>query len=603
MLLLGIALLPLILLMVLNHLRFREEQVEKTRHHLLSVSLLLAKNQETAMQSTSTFLELLATKDYVRGLDVVRAEDSFKVIIANSPQLANIGLATPDGAVIASSLPQPPNSNISDRSWFQAALQSRKITAGEYRIGRVTRQPVIVFACPVLDDAGSPVGVVFASIYMATLEKELKATALPSEVRLTLFSLDGRIFVNFPWSPGEEEANENANENAAPLVQAVKKNPGGEAEITELDGVRRLYGFRQIAESVGPSRLFLAVSLPLEAVTLPATRAFWRDIGIMALVVVGTLVLAWLICSRLLLHRINRLVGVTRQLGEGNLEAQVPVEKDHDEIGQLDEAFNAMARRLKSRDEEVHQKQAEILETKLQLLQSQKMELLGRLAGGLAHDLKNILMVMGGSANILESDAKDEETRRLANQITTASENAGMMIAHLLAFSRNQSVETKSVDLNEIIVQGNGLIQHLVGRRVHITLQLDPAISQIVAAPSQITQIVLNLAINARDAMPQGGTLTIQTLPVQKQSILPDPPQIEGVVLRVSDTGHGIDPAIVGKIFDPFFTTKPDSRGTGLGLSSVQTIVRTLGGSIEIASQPGHGATFEIFFPAIPLTD
>jgi two-component system, cell cycle sensor histidine kinase and response regulator CckA len=226
-------------------------------------------------------------------------------------------------------------------------------------------------------------------------------------------------------------------------------------------------------------------------------------------------------------------------------------------------------------------------ETSEQLRQAQKMESIGRLAGGVAHDFNNLLLVINGYSEFLSSSLVDERQRHFAAEIRSAGERAAGLTQQLLAFSRRQVLQPRVVDLNESIRDLHGMLRSLIGEGIRVELSLDGDLRAIEADPGQVGQVLLNLAVNARDAMAGSGTLEISTFNAGDE-----------VVLEVADTGTGMDEATRSRIFEPFFTTKDVGQGTGLGLSTVYGVVTQSGGTIDVRSAPGEGTTFSIRLPA-----
>jgi two-component system cell cycle sensor histidine kinase/response regulator CckA len=230
------------------------------------------------------------------------------------------------------------------------------------------------------------------------------------------------------------------------------------------------------------------------------------------------------------------------------------------------------------------------------------MEAVGQLAGGVAHDFNNLLGVILGYCEIIETQPDlPESTRRMVREIHNAGTSASHFTRQLLAFSRRQVAQRVFLDLNAIVKRMDTMLARLIGDNVELAGELAPDLGTINADPSQIEQVLMNLAVNARDAMPQGGKITIatanteidETYARQNPSVKPGP----YVMLTVSDTGVGMDRKNLSRIFDPFFSTKDTGKGTGLGLSTVFGIVKQSGASIHVYSEPGHGTTFRINFP------
>ena len=239
-----------------------------------------------------------------------------------------------------------------------------------------------------------------------------------------------------------------------------------------------------------------------------------------------------------------------------------------------------------------------------QLRQAQKMEAVGRLAGGVAHDFNNVMtVILGYSAVLLQELSHNSSARYFVQEIQRAGERCAALTGQLLAFSRKQMLHPVSLDLHRVIRDLMALLKSLIGEHVTIVLQLDPTPRWVKADAVQLEQVLLNLAVNARDAMPHGGTLTIDTAQVLPEDVWGPNHDARTtrtyVRLRVHDTGTGIDAATKAKIFEPFFTTKPPGRGTGLGLSTVYGIVHQSGGTISVESSVGHGTTMTVFLPEV----
>jgi PAS domain S-box-containing protein len=246
----------------------------------------------------------------------------------------------------------------------------------------------------------------------------------------------------------------------------------------------------------------------------------------------------------------------------------------------------------------------ERLHLERQFLQAQKMESVGRLAGGVAHDFNNLLTVINGySALLLKQVDPGDSLWQKINEIRKAGESAASLTRQLLAYSRKQVIEPRIVDLNASIRESERMLQRVIGEDITLATRLDPLLGLVMADPEQVRQVIMNLVVNARDAMPDGGRLDITTMNVDVSaataSMHPDAKPACYVMVTVTDTGDGMDEKTRQRIFEPFFTTKETGKGTGLGLSTVDGIVRQSGGWIDVSSEPGVGTSFKLYFPRI----
>ena len=290
------------------------------------------------------------------------------------------------------------------------------------------------------------------------------------------------------------------------------------------------------------------------------------------------------------------LVGGVRALEKGDF--RYPLESSGgDEVTEVTDAFIRMREHMEKSQEE--QKQLEE-----RLRQAHKMEAVGRLAGGVAHDFNKLLTIIRGNSDLLiDREGSDNFHRRCVEQIQKAAGRAVSMTRQLLAFSRMQVLQPRVLELNNIVVEMGKMLPRLIGEHIEYAFLPDPKLASVKADPGQIEQVILNLAVNARDAMPNGGNITVKTsnIVMTEEEAIKRPPMTSGnfVLLAVTDTGHGMDEATKTHIFEPFFTTKDAGKGTGLGLATVYGVVKQSGGFIWVISSPGMGTTFEIYLPQV----
>ena len=280
-----------------------------------------------------------------------------------------------------------------------------------------------------------------------------------------------------------------------------------------------------------------------------------------------------------------------RRLEEANDMLELRVEERTEELAQA-------IVKLEVQIAERRRAEAERAELEGQLHQSQKMDALGRLAGGVVHDFNNLLTVIIGYAEILSYKFDEDQVKEEVEQILRAGDQAASLTQQLLAFSRRQAMEPKVVVLNDVVENVARMLKPMIGEHVEWATDLDAGLGKIMADPGQIEQSIVNLALNARDAMPDGGRLSIRTANEEKQASESETAS-SYVSLAVSDTGFGMDDETRRRVFEPFYTTKAVGEGTGLGLSTVHGIVNQSGGWIELDSRPNEGTRFVLYFPRL----
>ena len=268
------------------------------------------------------------------------------------------------------------------------------------------------------------------------------------------------------------------------------------------------------------------------------------------------------------------------------------------------ESAQLQARQVETTNKELTREIANRMQTEETLRQAQKMEAVGRLAGGVAHNFNNMLMVIRGRAALsLNRIHSEHPLRRDLNEIVKTTDRAASLTRQLLAFSRKQMLQLRVLDLNTLINQMAELLPSVLGADIHLKMDLDPQLGHVKIDGAQMEQVIMNLVFNARDAMPGGGELTISTANTQLDDewarLYPGVQPGPHVVLAVRDTGHGMDTETQARMFDPFFTTKDRDKGTGLGLSTVYGTIEQSGGSITVSSKPGEGTTIQIFLPRV----
>jgi signal transduction histidine kinase/CheY-like chemotaxis protein len=353
---------------------------------------------------------------------------------------------------------------------------------------------------------------------------------------------------------------------------------------------------RLSAQGQLPVSMSVLKSLDKASLFLSNLNRVLLALGLFSVLLGSTLVF---LISRSFMRPLAKLVAGVRALETGDYT--YPLETaGGDEVGEVTRAFVAMRGTLENA-----QKEQQLLEQRLR--QAHKMEAVGRLAGGVAHDFNNLLTIIRGHGDLLlDRGVENAAQRNNVEQIRKAANRAVTMTRQLLAFSRMQVLQPRVIDLNAVVADMGKMLPRLIGEHIEYVFVPEPGLARVKADPGQVEQVVMNVAVNARDAMPEGGKLIVQVRSVEltEEEASERSPMTPGpyVLLSVSDTGLGMDEKTKAHIFEPFFTTKEFGKGTGLGLATVYGIVKQSGGFIWVQSAPGKGTTFDIYLPKVSET-
>ncbi len=577
---------------------FRNWQLRRAQQELqmtsaLQLAQVAARTLDGTIAETQTLLvsmgELLdPTAPPARNAAVLQ-----RIFKAAPVQYANLWIADPTGGSLGSAR-TPPSGRpfaIADRQYFREAVRSRKFTVGEAVTSRtVVGAPLVMtFALPVIDTlTGRIKAVVGASIQMDSLESVRTARTLPQGSVLTFMDSSGTIVFRSldpeHWI-GRKFEIDSGTVNDFDVGEGVGAGPSS-------DGTYRLTGFRRASRV--PWLVY--VGIPLRYTLDVVNNQFIRDIivgGLLTLVVLG---LGYRSALRVV-SPIESLTADVRAIAGGDMTRRSKVDSN-DEVGELARSFNQMA-------DTVVERNAALKSSQEQLLHVQKMDALGSFAGGIAHDFNNYLASIVAHAELADlALGENEAARQDVREVLASATRAADLTRQILVFSRKQMVELRILDLNEVVRGIERMLQRLAGegRTVVINTPREPVFVQ--ADHGQLEQVVVNLVANARDAMPDGGQITLSIRAIDGLSGDPRMPMASGgryAQLTVSDEGTGIDGELLDRIFDPFFSTKERGRGTGMGLAIAFSIIEQSGGKLSVDSAPGIGTTFMTVLPiAVP---
>jgi signal transduction histidine kinase len=591
MLLVIASVVPLLVFSLANqYLRYREE-VTATRQQALELAHGAATMVESELRIRLAALEVLSISRALRELDLAafRAEAE-QVAVKHYPG-SNILLLRAQGQILLNTR-IPPGELLPVRPELET---TREVLAtgepGVSNLYRGIRQRFIVsIDVPVKREDGRIDYVLSFNPRLDDFVDVIRQQQLPAKWVVTISDRKGVIIARMPHS--DEFIGQDIGPRSGELIAARVE---GSFEGVSLDGVPTIGG-------VGRSAQFgwsVTVGVPRSEVIGPAVsgaiRTLLAGLGILAVSIALALIVA---------RQITRPIAMLRQL-VSRADPQMLLAAPPTGLREADELAHALrtAEQGRRRSLEAEQRaHAALLASEEKLRQSQKMEAVGQLTGGLAHDFNNLLLVVIGSLDlVLESGKGGEETQQLVQEAHTAAQRGADLIRSLLAFARRQQLRPRRVEINALVSNLNKLLSRTLGERVEISLAFAPDLWPVVVDPAGLEAALTNLATNARDAMPKGGRLTIATANCQLDEdyasqhaeVTPG----DYAMIEVSDTGAGMSPVVMARIFDPFFSTKPRGQGTGLGLSMAFGFMKQSGGHINVYSEVGVGTTFRVYLP------
>ena len=590
-----IALLASAVPALLALVRFQEERLVSLaadRQRLLTLAQDRVQELRQRILATKQLQFGLARASDLEGQDRAACSAFLSEVREAHPQYTGILTIQPDGRLFCDSLNTGRNLDLNDRAYFRQSLATRAGVVLEPVFGRLTGRAVMQVAYPVRRVDGELRFVLLASLDLAqVLTPEDRASAATQ--RLVL--LDDRGLVLFAWP--ELGLGLKAGESAAntPLGQfGLAARSEATVQLAMADGMTYTWA-RADTSGLADAGLRVLVGTSDEAFLVAAAQRFRSVALLYGGLAVALFLGLWLMAERSIRRPLERMTAMAGRLAAGDLAARVEQPLPKGEIGELAKAFDHAAAALQAQ-------RADIDRLNSRLQHSQRLEAVGQLTGGVAHDFNNLLTVVLGNADLLSDNTLDEAQRRQAlGMLIDAAQRGAALTRQLLAFARKQPLEPSLVDINQLVSTLEPLLKRTLGE--HITVRFAPAqdLWPTLVDPTQLENALLNLCLNARDAMRTGGELTLETANVLLDQAYADlhPEAVSGpyTVLAVSDTGAGIAPQDLPRVFEPFFTTKEKGKGTGLGLAMVYGFASQSAGHVSIASALGRGTTVKIFLP------
>ncbi|MBR0969653.1 ATP-binding protein [Bradyrhizobium japonicum] len=509
------------------------------------------------------------------------------------PQFTGILTIDPDGSLFCDSLRTNRTLDLRDRAYFKQALVSHGVVL-EPVFGRLTGISVLQIAYPVRSEAGALKLILLASFNLRKFA-EYHHKRLLGEKEVLLIDGKGTVLVA-PSGAGWAEP-VGASIAGSHLLRFATA-PGQKAfqEVTDREGRTQVWAVAR-SPSTRDAGLYVLVGRSKDGLVAAANRRLHEDMAILAVASLLLLAGVWILATVSVGRQVGRLATMAKRLGLGDLSARIPLPHPRGELGGLMTLLNGTA-------ESLEQQRAAIADLNQKLSQSQKMEAMGQLTGGVAHDFNNLLtIILGNSEHLADRLAGNKELHRIAGDIATAAERGSDLTRSLLAFARKQPLRPRDIDIGEKVHEMEPLLRRPLGEHIECSFALEPQVWPTSVDPGQLTTALLNLVLNARDVMPLGGRLTIAvrnaSLGESDLDVNGEPRAGDYVMVAVTDTGSGMTAEVASRAFEPFFTTKEVGKGTGLGLSMVYGFVRQSGGVVQMQSEPGQGSVVRLFFPRL----
>ena len=624
-LLVFIAVLPALGIQAYNEYDLRKAREAEIRHEVVQITTQFGHEMGELREGARQLLLALGQLSVVKQRDA-RACSALFASLKQSYLSYNLIAATDgQGNIFCSSSPRSYTS-VADQAFFKRAMALKgdlEVAVGNYWVDPQTGQKSIQFAHRFYDDAGRSAGVVFAALDLDWLSEHLKDRKLTPDQSILIADREGNIIARLPHP--EKLVGKNMRRTHEAIMDG---DTTGWEEAVGVDGITRIFGY--VPVKLPPYDLFLSAGQTKSEAFTPIDDATRRGIGLILLGFLLAITAAWY-GGRIFIRRpIDALLEGASKWSKGDYDARVPVQDSGTEISRLGIAFNDMADALAAdakarmlaeetlrqlnasledrvvlRTNELaqanQQLKAEIREREriqADLLHAQKIEAIGQLTSGIAHDFNNLLTAILGNLEIARRRVKDHRILGALDTATRAGKRGARLVGDLLTFSRRQRLQLDPIDVNSALQNSQELLKRSITSIIRTELKLEKGLWKAMGEASQLELAVLNLAINARDAMPSGGCLTISTANIPAgDPRLPVDMTDDCVMVSVADTGTGMSEEVRTKVFEPFFTTKGLGKGTGLGLSMVYGLVRRCGGSVSIDTRLDHGTTVSMFFP------
>lgn len=582
---------------ILVGLRFvhnRASEIDAALANLVASADDIASDLDEKIQGTAQLHYGLARARDLDTRDKAACSAFLSDVREEYPQFTGILTIDPDGKLFCDSLRTNRTLDLNDRGYFKQVKDLQGVVAVEPVFGRLTGLSVLQIAYPVRSEAGALKFVLLASFNLNKFA-EFHDKRLLAGQDILLTDAKGTVLVapnGGGWT--EPVGGSIAGSDLFRFAAAPEREPFHEA--SDREGRTQIWSVAR-SPSIRKAGLYILVGRSKDGLVAAANRRLYEDVAILAVASLLLLAGLWILTTLSIGRQVGRLAAMARSLGRGDLSARIPEPHPGGELGGLMTLLNSTA-------ESLEQQRTAIADLSHKLSQSQKMEAMGQLTGGVAHDFNNLLtVILGNAEHLADRLAGNKELQGIAGDIATAAERGADLTKSLLAFARKQPLRPRDIDIAEEVLGMEQLLRRTLGEHIECRFAFDQDLWPVSVDPGQLTTALLNLVLNARDAMPEGGKLTVElrnsSLGESDLDVNGEPRPGDYVMVAVTDTGSGMNSEVASRAFEPFFTTKEVGKGTGLGLSMVYGFAQQSGGLVQMQSEPGQGSVVRLFFPRV----
>jgi signal transduction histidine kinase/ActR/RegA family two-component response regulator len=603
----SVALVPALGLQIYTETEVRRIRQQVVEDDAVRLVHLVASEERRIVEGAEEALKTISASPAVRAIVPEACQLLLLNLVGQSPRYTAAAVIDRDGHPVCASGHLDPSTDASDRGLYRLALQTGGFVVGAYPIGHVTGPAAIHMARPFLNQAGMVAGVVDVALSISWLGQQLGGVALPPGATASIADRNGIILASAPDGAGLL--------GTPALAEGRFSRQGNESRAASLvvrDDPRHIVAYS--APGANPAAFLISVAVERDVTFAAMTQA--NQIGFALIILGDVLALAAtaFLGARLIGRPVRRLLMTADRWRIGDLAARSGLRKDSSEFGRLAAGFDEMAAALGEREAALH-RLTNNLEARVQeevaareaaqarAAHAERVQALGQLAGGIAHDFNNVLQAVEGAAALIERRMRSEtDVRRLVRIVLDASERGASITRRLLAFGRRGDLHAEAQDVVALLTGMHEILAHTLGAAIEVGIKLGAGLPPVFADKGQVETVLVNLATNGRDAMPEGGRLTLSAdTEFVPPSGLAHPFGLASgryVRLSVTDTGVGMEPATLARLGEPFFTTKGVGVGTGLGLPMAKGFAEQSGGALRVESIPGKGTTVTLWLPA-----